>query len=79
VSELKKLTADHPQFANFDVSDSVVGDGLSTGAPSGTATPQTAGTPGQPRLKLTFNNPNAAESATSAATSTVNGADADED
>ncbi|KAJ5381312.1 Chromatin structure-remodeling complex subunit snf21 [Penicillium cataractarum] len=78
VSELKKLTADHPQFANFDGTDSVAGDGQSAGAPSGTATPQTAGTPG-PKLKLTFNNPNAAESATSAATSTVNGADADED
>jgi ATP-dependent helicase STH1/SNF2 len=78
VSELKKLTADHPQFANFDGSDSVAGDGQSVGVASGTATPQTTGTPGQPKLKLTFNNPNA-ESATSAATSTVNGADADED
>jgi ATP-dependent helicase STH1/SNF2 len=78
VSELKKLTADHPQFANFDGSDSVADDGQSVGVASGTATPQTTGTPGQPKLKLTFNNPNA-ESATSAATSTVNGADADED
>lgn len=78
MSELKRLTADHPQFANFDGSDSVAGDGQSVGAPSGTATPQTVGTPG-PKLKLTFNNSNAAESATSAATSTVNGADGDED
>lgn len=78
MSELRKLTADHPQFANFDGSDSVAGDDQS-GAPSGTATPQTTGIPGQPKLKLTFNNPNAAESATSAAPSTVNGADADED
>lgn len=71
MSELKRLTADHPQFANFDGTDSVAGDGQSA---SGTATPQTIGTSGQPKLKLTFNNPNA-ESATSAATSTVNGGD----
>ncbi|KAF3395733.1 Chromatin structure-remodeling complex subunit snf21 [Penicillium rolfsii] len=78
VSELKKLSADLPQFANFDGSDSVAGDGQSVGVASGTATPQTTGTPAQPKLKLTFNNPNA-ESATSAATSTVNGADAEDE
>ncbi|EPS34399.1 hypothetical protein PDE_09363 [Penicillium oxalicum 114-2] len=78
VAELKRLTADHPQFANFDGGESVAGEGQSLGGPSGTATPQTTGTPAQPKLKLTFNNPNA-ESATSAATSTANGPDGDEE
>ncbi|KAJ5323598.1 RSC complex subunit (Sth1) [Penicillium atrosanguineum] len=52
VSELKRLTEDHPEFANFDDPGSVMGDGQSTGAD----TPMTAGTPGQPKLKLKFNN-----------------------
>lgn len=56
--ELKKQTEGHPEFANFDDPGSTVGDGQSTGAPSGADTPLTAGTPGQqPKLKLTFNNP----------------------
>jgi ATP-dependent helicase STH1/SNF2 len=51
---LKRLTEDHPEFANFDDPGSVMGDGQSTGAD----TPLTAGTPGQPKLKLKFNNNN---------------------
>ncbi|KAJ5099760.1 hypothetical protein N7532_006761 [Penicillium argentinense] len=54
VVELKKLTEGHPEFANFDDPGSVVGDGQSTGAD----TPMTASTPGQPKIKLTFNNSN---------------------
>jgi ATP-dependent helicase STH1/SNF2 len=49
------LTEAHPELANFE--DQVAGDG-STGFTSGADTPLTAGTPGQPKLKLTFNNPN---------------------
>lgn len=55
MSELRRLTADHPELANFE--DSAPGDS-STGLASGADTPLTAGTPGQPKLKLTFNNPN---------------------
>ncbi|CAL5871790.1 uncharacterized protein PFLUO_LOCUS6043 [Penicillium psychrofluorescens] len=54
--ELKKQTEGHPEFANFDDSVSAAGDGMST--LSGTDTPMTAGTPGQPKLKLTFSNAN---------------------
>ncbi|OGE57488.1 hypothetical protein PENARI_c002G01430 [Penicillium arizonense] len=54
LSELKKHTDEHPQFAIFD--NQSVGDG-STGFGSGADTPMTAGTPGQ-KLKLTFSNPN---------------------
>ena len=53
--ELKKQTEGHPEFANFDDPGSIAGDGQSTGAD----TPLTAGTPAQPKLKLTFSNPNA--------------------
>lgn len=56
--ELKKQTEGHPEFANFDDPSSTLGDGQSTGAISGADTPLTADTPGQPKLKLTFNNPN---------------------
>lgn len=52
MSELKRLTADYPQFANFEDPGSAMGDGQSTGAD----TPMTVGTPGQPKLKLKFNN-----------------------
>ncbi|KAF7719617.1 Chromatin structure-remodeling complex subunit snf21 [Penicillium ucsense] len=78
VEELKKLTADHPQFANFDGGESVAGEGQSTGGPSGPATPQTTGTPAQPKLKLTFSKPKE-ESATSAATSIANGPDGEDE
>lgn len=54
--ELKKQTEGHPEFANFDDPGSAMGDGQSTGAASGADTPLTAGTPGQPKLKLKFNN-----------------------
>ncbi|KAJ5609310.1 hypothetical protein N7528_009877 [Penicillium herquei] len=68
LSELKRQTIDHPQFANFDDLGSTVGDGHSTGAASGTDTPLTAGTPGtQPKLKLTFNNSNFDSASTNAA------------
>ncbi|KAJ5795107.1 HAS subgroup [Penicillium paradoxum] len=54
LSELRRLTEAHPELANFE--DQVPGDG-STGVASGADTPL-SGTPGQPKLKLTFNNPN---------------------
>lgn len=53
--ELKKQTEGHPEFANFDDHGSTA-DGQSNGAASGTGTPMTVGTPGQPKLKLKFNN-----------------------
>lgn len=56
--ELKKQTEGHPEFSNFDDPASVLGDGQSTGAASGADTPLTASTPGQPKIKLTFNNSN---------------------
>ncbi|KAJ5803999.1 uncharacterized protein N7518_000302 [Penicillium psychrosexuale] len=49
--ELRRLTEDHPELANFE--DQYNGEGF-----SGADTPLNAGTPGQPKLKLTFNNPN---------------------
>lgn len=52
--ELKKQTEGHPEFANFD--DLGSADAQSSGAISGVDTPMTAGTPGQPKLKLRFNN-----------------------
>jgi len=55
LAELRRLTEDHPEFANFE--DQSTGDG-STEFASGADTPLTAGTPGQPKLKLTFSNPN---------------------
>ncbi|KAJ5958283.1 uncharacterized protein N7479_005433 [Penicillium vulpinum] len=55
LSELRRLTEAHPELANFE--DQFGGDG-STEFASGADTPLTAGTPGQPKLKLTFNNPN---------------------
>ncbi|KAI9924424.1 hypothetical protein AWENTII_003830 [Aspergillus wentii] len=55
VSELRRLTEEYPQFANFDDAS---GDGLAAAALSGAGTPNAAGTPGQPKLKLTFNNGN---------------------
>lgn len=54
--ELRRLTEDHPELANFE--DQFAGGDGSTDFASGTDTPLTAGTPGQPKLKLTFNNPN---------------------
>lgn len=56
--ELKKQTEGHPEFANFDDLGSIAGDGQSNGAASGADTPMTTGTPGQPKLKLRFNNNN---------------------
>lgn len=53
--ELKKQTEGHPEFANFDDPSSAA-DGQSNGATSGVDTPMTASTPGQPKLKLKFNN-----------------------
>ena len=68
--ELRKQTEGHPEFANFDDPGSMVGDGQSTGADS----PFAASTPGpQPKLKLTFNNPNADRA------SSFNGADIDDE
>lgn len=56
---MKKQTEGHPEFANFDdPAASIAGDGQSTGAASGADTPLTASTPGQPKIKLTFNNSN---------------------
>ncbi|KAJ5908520.1 hypothetical protein N7495_001202 [Penicillium taxi] len=46
VTELRHLTEDHPQFANFE------------GQLTGADTPMTVGTPSQQKLKLTFNNAN---------------------
>lgn len=54
--ELKKQTEGHPEFANFDDLGSPIGDGQSSGAISSADTPMTAGPPGQPKLKLKFNN-----------------------
>lgn len=54
--ELRRLTEDHPELANFE--DQYAGGDGSTEFASGADTPLTAGTPGQPKLKLTFNNPN---------------------
>lgn len=71
--ELKKQTEGHPEFANFDDPSSTVGDGQSIGAMSGADTPLTNDTPGQqPKLKLTFNNPNLD-------TNAMNGSDFDVD
>lgn len=55
VAELKKLTAEYPQFADFDDGDegegaSSAADGLSTTDALGGDTPSA-----QPKLKLTFN------------------------
>jgi len=50
VSELKKQTENHPQFANFD--DPGINEGTSD-LPDG---PFAAAPSGQPKLKLTFNN-----------------------
>ncbi|KAL4942653.1 hypothetical protein BDV06DRAFT_191744 [Aspergillus oleicola] len=52
ISELSKETAAYPQFANDNDSSTVANDySVSTG----TETPSAAATPGQPKLKLTFN------------------------
>ncbi|KAL5342964.1 SNF2 family N-terminal domain-containing protein [Aspergillus crustosus] len=53
-AELSKRTAAHPQFANFDGSSPIAND-YSMSAVAGVGTPSTAATPGQPKLKLTFN------------------------
>ncbi|KAL4788039.1 SNF2 family N-terminal domain-containing protein [Aspergillus varians] len=50
MAELNKETEAHPQFANFDDSSAGAND-YSIGA----ETPSAAATPGQPKLKLTFN------------------------
>lgn len=63
--ELKKHTEGHPEFANFDAPASVT-DGQSIGVTSGGETPLNTGTPGQPKLKLTFSNPNRDSSANGA-------------
>ncbi|KAF9890933.1 hypothetical protein FE257_005190 [Aspergillus nanangensis] len=55
LSELKKETEPHPQFANYDGSESAAGNDQSAAAVSGADTPSTVATPGQPKLKLTFN------------------------
>lgn len=52
--ELKKQTEGHLEFANFDDPSSTA-DGQSNGA-SGADTPMTVSTPGQPKIKLKFNN-----------------------
>ncbi|PLB51855.1 putative RSC complex subunit [Aspergillus steynii IBT 23096] len=57
VAELRKETEGHPQFANFDDSSSPAANDPSTAAVSGAETPSAA-TPGQPKLKLTFNSGN---------------------
>ncbi|PLB33841.1 putative RSC complex subunit (Sth1) [Aspergillus candidus] len=57
VSELQRMTADHPQFANFDDASAATGNDGSAAAASGPETPSAA-TPGQPKLKLTFNSGN---------------------
>ena len=51
MAELSKEAAAHPQFANDD--SSAVANDYSVSA--GTETPSAAATPGQPKLKLTFN------------------------
>ncbi|CAG8212980.1 unnamed protein product [Penicillium salamii] len=56
LSELRRLTEAHPELGGFE-DQSTGGDG-STGLGSGADTPVPGGTPGQPKLKLTFNNPN---------------------
>ncbi|KKK13419.1 chromatin structure-remodeling complex subunit snf2 [Aspergillus ochraceoroseus] len=58
LAELRKETEGHPQFANFDGSSSPLGNDLSAAAVSGADTPSAAATPGQPKLKLTFNSGN---------------------
>ncbi|THC95532.1 hypothetical protein EYZ11_005004 [Aspergillus tanneri] len=58
LSELKKETEGHPQFANFDDLGSPAANDLSTAAASGAETPSTVATPAQPKLKLTFNSGN---------------------
>lgn len=50
------MTEAHPELGGFE-DQSTGGDG-STGLGSGADTPVPGGTPGQPKLKLTFNNPN---------------------
>jgi ATP-dependent helicase STH1/SNF2 len=54
VSQLRKQTESHPQFANFDESSAVANE-YSMSTVSGAETPSAAATPGQPKLKLTFN------------------------
>ncbi|EAU30536.1 SNF2-family ATP dependent chromatin remodeling factor snf21 [Aspergillus terreus NIH2624] len=54
LAELKKETEGHPQFANYDDSVSPADQDPSAIAFSGADTPSAA-TPGQPKLKLTFN------------------------
>ncbi|BCS20176.1 putative RSC complex subunit (Sth1) [Aspergillus puulaauensis] len=53
LAELTKETETYPQFANFDDSSAAAND-YSMSAVSGPETPS-ASTPGQPKLKLTFN------------------------
>ncbi|OJJ48848.1 hypothetical protein ASPZODRAFT_111036 [Penicilliopsis zonata CBS 506.65] len=48
LAELKKQTDRHPELANLD-------DPATSAAVSGSATPLQSGTPGHPKLKLTFN------------------------
>ncbi|KAL2825607.1 SNF2 family N-terminal domain-containing protein [Aspergillus cavernicola] len=52
--ELRKETQNLPQFANFDASPAIAND-YSMSAMGGVETPSAAATPGQPKLKLTFN------------------------
>jgi ATP-dependent helicase STH1/SNF2 len=56
LTELRRLTEPHPELANFE--DQSTGGDASTEFASGADTPVTGGAPGQPKLKLTFNNPN---------------------
>jgi ATP-dependent helicase STH1/SNF2 len=53
LAELTKETETYPQFANFDDSSASAND-YSMSAIAGAETPS-ASTPGQPKLKLTFN------------------------
>ena len=54
LSELRRLTEAHPELGGFE--DQPADN--SAGFASGAETPLGGGTPGQPKLKLTFNNPN---------------------
>ncbi|KAE8382061.1 SNF2 family N-terminal domain-containing protein [Aspergillus bertholletiae] len=58
LSELKKETEGHPQFANYDDQGAPAGHDQSLAATPSVEPPSTAATPGQPKLKLTFNSGN---------------------
>ncbi|EIT72547.1 superfamily II DNA/RNA helicase [Aspergillus flavus] len=58
LSELKRETEGYPQFANYDDQGAPVGQDQSLAATPSVETPSTVTTPGQPKLKLTFNSGN---------------------